>query len=36
MKHEYPAIRAQAKRLGAHIFFADEASVRSDYHSATI
>lgn len=35
MKHEYPTIRAQAKRLGAQIFFADEASVRSDYHSGT-
>lgn len=35
MKHEYPAIRASAKRLGARIFFADEAAVRSDYQSAT-
>jgi transposase len=35
MKLEYPKIRALAKRLGAQIFFADEASVRSDHHSGT-
>lgn len=34
-KVEYPKIRAAAKREGAAIFFADEASVRSDYHSGT-
>jgi transposase len=32
MSQEYPRIRAQAKRLGAQVFFADEASVRSDHH----
>lgn len=31
----YPAIRAEAKRLGATIYFADEAGLRSDYHSGT-
>ncbi len=35
MKREYPKIRAEAKRVGAQIFFADEASVRSDQHSGT-
>ena len=34
-KVEYPKIRAAAKREGASIFFADEANVRSDYHSGT-
>jgi len=33
LNEEYPAIRAQAKRIGAEIFFADEAGVRSDFHS---
>lgn len=32
---EYPAIRALASEVGATIFFADEASVRSDYHAGT-
>ena len=32
---DYPAIRRRAKREGATIFFADEAGVRSDYHSGT-
>jgi transposase len=32
---EYPKIRAEAKQAGASIFFADEASVRSDHHSGT-
>lgn len=32
---EYPAIREQANRAGAAIFFADEAGVRTDYHSGT-
>ncbi|HEX8933766.1 MAG TPA: IS630 family transposase [Pseudonocardiaceae bacterium] len=32
---EYPAIRAEANRLGATIYFAEEASVRSDYHAET-
>ncbi len=34
-KEEYPAIREEAKSQGAEILFADEASVRSDYHSGT-
>ncbi len=32
---ELPLIQAQARSAGASIFFADEASVRSDYHSGT-
>jgi transposase len=32
---EYPAIRAEAKKAAATIYFADEASVRSDYHAGT-
>jgi transposase len=32
---EYPRIRQRARRLGAQIFFADEAGVRSDFHSGT-
>jgi transposase len=32
---EYPAIKAQAKRESATILFADEASVRTDYHAGT-
>jgi transposase len=32
---EYPAIRARAAREGAVIFFADESSVRTDYHAGT-
>ncbi len=32
---QYPAIRAEAKKVGATIYFADEASVRSDYHAGT-
>lgn len=31
----YPAIHAEAKRLGATIYFADEAGLRSDYHTGT-
>jgi len=31
----YPGIHAQAKAVGATIYFADEASVRSDYHTGT-
>jgi hypothetical protein len=34
-QEEYPKIRARAKRLGAEIFFGDEAGVRSDFHSGT-
>jgi transposase len=33
LKEEYPQIRAKAKRSGADIFFADEAGIRSDFHS---
>lgn len=32
---EYPKIAAEAKAAGATVFFADEASVRSDYHAGT-
>jgi transposase len=32
---DYPAIRAEAAQLGATIYFADEAAVRSDYHAGT-
>ena len=32
---EYPAIQAEAARVGARIFFADEASVRWDFHAGT-
>jgi transposase len=31
----YPAIRAEAEQAGATIYFADEAGIRSDYHSGT-
>jgi len=32
---DYPAIRAEATKLGATIYFAEEAAVRSDYHAGT-
>ncbi|MHB8293844.1 MAG: IS630 family transposase [Acidimicrobiales bacterium] len=32
---KFPAIRAEAAKVGAVIFFSDEASVRSDYHAGT-
>ena len=32
---DYPQIRAEAQRVGATIWFADEAGVRSDYHAGT-
>jgi transposase len=35
LREQFPFIQQEAKRLGAHIFFADEANVRSDYHSGT-
>lgn len=35
LAEEYPAIQQRAKREGAQIFFADEAGVRSDFHSGT-
>ena len=34
-KEEYPEIQKAAKKAKATIYFADEASVRSDYHSGT-
>jgi len=35
-KHKvFPAIRKRAKRLGATIYFQDESSIRSDFHSGT-
>jgi transposase len=34
-EEEFPALRAAAKAEGATIYFADEAGVRSDYHSGT-
>jgi len=33
LKEEYPRIRGRAKRIGAEIFFGDEAGVRSDSHA---
>lgn len=32
---EYPAIRAEAAKVGAVIYFGDEAGVRSDFHAGT-
>lgn len=32
---DFPAIRDEARQVGATIYFADEAAVRSDYHSGT-
>jgi len=34
-EEEFPAIRDEAARVGAAVFFADEASARTDYHSGT-
>ena len=31
----YPAIRAEARAVGATIYFADESGIRSDYHTGT-
>lgn len=31
----YPAIKAEARAVGATIYFADEAGIRSDYHTGT-
>lgn len=31
----YPAIRAQARAVGATIYFGDESGIRSDYHTGT-
>lgn len=35
LEKDYPAMRRRAKREGATVFFADEAGMRSDYHSGT-
>jgi transposase len=35
LKKEYPRIRAEARKMGAEIYFGDEAGVRSDAHSGT-
>lgn len=35
LKKEYPQIRGQARKIGAQIYFGDEAGVRSDNHSGT-
>ncbi len=35
LAEEYPAIRAQARRAGAEIYWGDEAGARSDYHGGT-
>jgi transposase len=35
LREEYPKIKRRAKAKKARIFFADEASIRSDYHSGT-
>jgi transposase len=35
LKKEFPTIKKQAKKEKATIYFADEAAVRSDYHSGT-
>jgi transposase len=32
---EFPAIKKQAREQGATVFFADEAGIRSDYHTGT-
>jgi transposase len=32
---EFPAIRAEAKKAGVTVYFADEAGIRSDYHAGT-
>jgi transposase len=34
-REEFPALREQAKKDGATIYFADEAGIRSDYHAGT-
>ena len=33
LREKYPRIRTRARRMGAEIFFGDEAGVRSDFHS---
>ncbi len=34
-QEQYPAIKAEAARVGATIYFADEAGIRSDFHRGT-
>jgi geranylgeranyl pyrophosphate synthase len=34
-REDYPAIAAEAKRVGARVFFGDEAGMRSDHHAGT-
>jgi transposase len=34
-REEFPAIRAEAAKAGATVYFADEAGVRSDHHAGT-
>jgi transposase len=34
-QQEYPAIRAEARKAGAEVWFADEAGIRSDFHAGT-
>jgi len=35
LKYEYPRIKLLAKKVGATIYFTDEAGVRSDFHAGT-
>ncbi len=35
LSEEYPTIQKEAKKVGATIYFGDEAGIRSDYHSGT-
>lgn len=35
LRKEYPAIKKEAKTLGATIYWGDESAIRSDYHSGT-
>jgi hypothetical protein len=34
-ERDYPAIAKQAKKIGATVYFADEAGIRSDHHAGT-
>ncbi len=34
-ERDYPAIAKQAKKVGATVYFADEAGIRSDHHAGT-
>jgi transposase len=35
LRHDFPKIKLMAKKVGARIFFGDEAGVRSDFHAGT-